>query len=888
MSIRLRDLIKAVRACKTAAEEREVIAKESAALREAFREQDQSYRHRNVAKLMYIHMLGYHTHFGQMETLKLIAGSGFPEKRMGYLGLMILLDERQEVLMLVTNSLKMDLNNQKNGYIVGLALVALGNICSTEMARDLAPDVEKLMDPASPPYIRKKAALCAIRVVKKVPELLDQFVTKAADLLNDRNQAVVLCGVTLMLQILELDGTLVDKYRPTVPSLCRILRSLLQSGVSPEHDIGGITNPFLQVKLLRLLRLLGRGHAESSDAMSDILAQVASNIEANRNAGNAILYECVQTIMGIESIGGLRVLAINILGRFLSNKDNNIRYVALNTLAKVVSVDTQAVQRHRATIVECVKDADVSIRRRALELVYSLVNEGNIRTLTKELLDYLAVSDTEFKPDLTAKICMLIQRFAPDRRWYLDQLLAVMIQAGAYVKDEVARTMLVHLTSTPDLQAYATRAFYRALVSNVDGAAPTLLRAAVWVIGEYGEMLLPSMGGPLLEGEAPMAVSDAEVVSLLETVLRRHRSEPVAVEHVLTAAMKLTARLPAQVARLKTLIARFTTSAQLEGQTRSCEYGKIFGHERIRPQLLERMPALDEAEYLRTNNLEGPPSAPGSAAPSSGGARRANGASSGGALVTAANTAASASAATKAHTGSDLIAGLDVLGVGGGGGVPAASKTLVDDLHQLDALLDGVPAAAPLAAAVAPAPPVVTDDLLNLLDVGLGPSPAAATPTPIADPMASILGGTLTPMAAPAAAVAPPVPLVATATAASPSAPTIVAWQQHGLIVTFTLVKHPANPACTDILAITTNNNPTDITDFTMQVAVPKFMQIKLEPASGSLLTARGGAVTQKMVINNTQHGVKPLVMRLRIIFNSASGQSVEELAEVANFPPGF
>lgn len=43
---------------------------------------------------------------------------------------MILLDERHEVLMLVTNSLKMDLNNHKNQYIVGLALAALGNICS--------------------------------------------------------------------------------------------------------------------------------------------------------------------------------------------------------------------------------------------------------------------------------------------------------------------------------------------------------------------------------------------------------------------------------------------------------------------------------------------------------------------------------------------------------------------------------------------------------------------------------------------------------------------------------------------------------------------------------------------------------------------------------------
>jgi hypothetical protein len=75
-----RDLIRAVRACKTAAEERSIIAKESAALRNAFRDQDTLYRHRNVAKLMFIHMLGYPTHFGQMETLKLIAANGFPEK----------------------------------------------------------------------------------------------------------------------------------------------------------------------------------------------------------------------------------------------------------------------------------------------------------------------------------------------------------------------------------------------------------------------------------------------------------------------------------------------------------------------------------------------------------------------------------------------------------------------------------------------------------------------------------------------------------------------------------------------------------------------------------------------------------------------------------------
>lgn len=52
----------------------------------------------------------------------------------------------------------------------------------------------------------------------------------------------------------------------------------------------------------------------------------------------------------------------------------------------------------------------MSIRKRALELVYALVNESNVKTLTKELLGYLKVSDPEFKNDLTAKICALVQK----------------------------------------------------------------------------------------------------------------------------------------------------------------------------------------------------------------------------------------------------------------------------------------------------------------------------------------------------------------------------------------------------------------------------------------------------------------------------------------------
>lgn len=58
MSIKLRELIRAVRACKTAAEERGVVAQECARIRTAFKEEDIEFRNRNVAKLLFIHMLG--------------------------------------------------------------------------------------------------------------------------------------------------------------------------------------------------------------------------------------------------------------------------------------------------------------------------------------------------------------------------------------------------------------------------------------------------------------------------------------------------------------------------------------------------------------------------------------------------------------------------------------------------------------------------------------------------------------------------------------------------------------------------------------------------------------------------------------------------------------
>ena len=69
---RLRDLIRNIRSCKTAADERALIQKECAEIRNSFREEDNVFRCRNVAKVLYIYMLGYPAHFGQVRFFEII------------------------------------------------------------------------------------------------------------------------------------------------------------------------------------------------------------------------------------------------------------------------------------------------------------------------------------------------------------------------------------------------------------------------------------------------------------------------------------------------------------------------------------------------------------------------------------------------------------------------------------------------------------------------------------------------------------------------------------------------------------------------------------------------------------------------------------------------
>lgn len=691
--------------------------------------------------------------------------------------------------------------NHSNMYAVGLALCTFANIASEEMSRDLCNEIEKLLG-SSNTYIRKKAALCALRIIRRVPDLMDHFSDKAKTLLQDRNHGVLLAGITLVTEMCDMDDEIAQQFRPAAPLLVKHLKSLVTTGFSIEHDVSGISDPFLQVKILRLLRVLGRGDVEASDTMNDILAQVATNTNSTKNVGNAILYETVLTVLEIEADSGLRVMAINILGKFLTNRDNNIRYVALNTLNKVVGIDTNSVQRHRNTILDCLRDGDISIRRRALELSYALINESNVRIMTRELLAFLEVADNEFKLGLTTQIWLAAERYAPNKRWHIDTALRALKSAGNYIREEILAAFLRLVAHTPELQFYTAQRLFTALSNDLSQESLTL--AAVWILGEFGDVLL--QGGSIDDGEDVKPVTDVAMVDLMETVLTSPYANTLVRQFVMTALAKLSVRFAEtgslsgaeQQRRINQIIANYSTNLELEIQQRSVEFGTLLNMGDVKMGVLERMPPPEIKATIMGTVSE----------------RRKVG-------------------TTRADkdTVVDLIGDDMSAPSGPSNGAPQQSLQSTQDLlADIFGSSDATPVTSPSAPALAKSH---AQDIMSLFDSSPATSSPAPTPAPAASAGGSLFDLASTPSPPPTTRSPPPAP----AAARPPQAPQLqsyTAYEKNGLKITLT-PKVSAQPGVVQILARFTSASPVEGVNF--QVAVPKVSfadatELTLRPSS--------------------------------------------------------
>uniref|UniRef100_A0A671L2S6 AP-1 complex subunit gamma n=1 Tax=Sinocyclocheilus anshuiensis TaxID=1608454 RepID=A0A671L2S6_9TELE len=596
------------------------------------------------------------------------------------------------------------------------------------MCRDLAPEIERLLR-ASNSYIKKKATLCAVHIIRKVPELAELFTPSARTLLSEKNHGVLHGAVVLITELCKRNPDTLDQFRKAVPELVQIMKGLVTSSYSPEHNVAGISDPFLQVRILRLLRILGHNNDTASDAMNDLLAQVATNTDSSKTAGSAVLYETVLTIMDINSESGLRV-AGNINCKFI-----------FTTLTTIVQTDHNAVQRHRGTIVDCLKDQDTSVKRRALELSLALVSAVNIRSMMKELLIFLSFCPPELRSQTASGIFNAAERYSPSKRWHIDTILHVLTTAGGDVRDETVPNLIQLITTASELHCYTVHKLYRALVKDI--AQQSLVQVACWCIGEYGDLLLK---GECEEIE-PLQVTEDDVLDALETVLQSHMSSPATRGFALTATMKLSTRIIDNVDRIRSIVSIYGSCIDLELQQRAVEYNALFKkYDHMRAAVLERMPIKE----------------PDTSKPK-----------------------------------------------------PAEAGLLSEPASQ-------------------PSTPTTTSsaDLLDLLG-GLEPTPAE---------------------------------MQKHCCVYVHVVPTVSVYEKNGLSLKIQYDKQTETEVTVSLIA--SNSTQNDITNFTLQAAVPKSVQLQMKAPSGNVIPAHGlGQVTQTVLLNNPNKASLPCFRFVQLSF---------------------
>lgn len=541
-------------------------------------------------------MLGYDLDFGYMEAVTLLSSSNYQEKVVGYTALGMLLNENHEMIPLIINSLQEDLNSRapKAGeFFQCLALDAIANIGGKEMAESLAPVVQKLLVAnTSPAHVKKRSALALLRLYRKYPSIItpDLWASKLVGLLDDSDLGVLTAVVSLLLGLAAEDPAGWEIAIPKVVSL--LAKILITREYTKDYVYYSIPNPWLQTKLLRFLRYFppltdGQAGARLSEILNVIFgsADTAKAGTVNhKNALNAVLFEAINLVIHHDNDPALLRQTGALLGRFISAKETNIRYLGLEAMSHLASLSTETanmVKKYQETVIISLKDADISIRRRALDLLYGMCDKYTSKEIVSELLTYLLTADYAIREELVLKIANLAEKFASNYQWYVDVILQLISLAGDFVSDDIWHRVIKIVTNHEDVQEYAARIVFKALQSPT--SHETCVKVGGYILGEFGHLI----------SEQPESTPQLQL-EVLHSKFTTCGLETRAM--LLSTYAKFVNLFPELTQPIKEIFNQYRSFIDAEIQQRACEYFNLTSlrDDDLLSTVLDAIPAWDE------------------------------------------------------------------------------------------------------------------------------------------------------------------------------------------------------------------------------------------------------------------------------------------------------
>lgn len=232
---------------------------------------------------------------------------------------------------------------------------------------------------------------------------------------------------------------------------------------------------------------------ESLQRILDSASDAPKNVQQN-NAQNAVLFEAINLAIHLDSETGLMTQIAVRLGRFIVSKETNVRYLGLEAMTHLAarSETLEPIKKHQATIIASLRDRDISVRRKALDLLYSMCDPTNAQPIVSELLKYLQSADFAIREEMVLKIAILTEKYATEFQWYVDISLRLISMAGDHVSDEVWQRVIQIVTNNEELQVYAAQN----ILQHVKGMQchETLVKIGGYLLGEFGHLIADNPG----------------------------------------------------------------------------------------------------------------------------------------------------------------------------------------------------------------------------------------------------------------------------------------------------------------------------------------------------------------------------------------------------------
>ncbi|KAI2803527.1 hypothetical protein RDWZM_001526 [Blomia tropicalis] len=437
-----------------------------------------------ISKLTYLQMLGYDISWSSFNVIEVMSSTKFSHKRIGYLAASQCFHENTEVMMLTTNMIRKDLNSQ-NMYDAGCAMSGLACFVTTDISRDLANDVLTLLN-STKPYLRKKAVLLLYKIFLKFPDALKPAFPRLKEKLEDPDPGVQSAAVNV---ICELARKNPKNYLSLAPVFFKLMTNS--------------TNNWMLIKIIKLFGSLTPLEPRLGKKLIEPLTNLIHSTSAM-----SLLYECINTVIavlisissGLPNHNASIQLCVQKLRILIEDSDQNLKYLGLLAMSKILKSHPKSVQAHKDLVLSCLDDKDESIRSRALDLLYGMVTKKNLMEIVQRLVKN--VNDghisTKFRDELISKLIDICSQndyqFIVNFEWYLSVLIELArVEGGTIHGTLIAQQILDVAIRVDAIRQFATEQMSILLENSSiflnNSSVSEVLYAAAWICGEFADYL---------------------------------------------------------------------------------------------------------------------------------------------------------------------------------------------------------------------------------------------------------------------------------------------------------------------------------------------------------------------------------------------------------------